>query len=287
MLGLLDAQRTPFAIFQTNETANPPVIKATMPRMTTSRILACCLAFFFLPLPAFSDTAKIAAAAHLSQVLPKLAREFEQQSGHTLQISYASSGTLARQIIQGAPFELLISADRTYPNKLVSEGLTNGKGKDYALGRLAILVPKGSPVDPQADLSGLTSAAHAGTLSRIAIANPEFAPYGVAARSALQSTGLWEMVENKLVTGENAAQTAQFARSGQVEAALIPYSLALALKEQGDFVAVDEALYPPIFQRMVLLKNAGQAAQAFYAFMLSPMAQETLVRFGFGVPGSN
>ena len=165
--------------------------------------------------------------------------------------------------------------------------MTEDEGIVYALGRLVLFIPKGSRVRSSPDLSGLLACQRDGRLKRIAIANPQHAPYGVAAREALHGAGVWEALVPHLVMGENVAQATQFALSGAVDAAIISLASVLLpnIGKRGDYIVVADQLYRPLRQRMVLLENSGAEARAFYDFMQHSNAQAILRRNGFGLPG--
>ena len=230
----------------------------------------------------------VAAASDLIHALEELGQRFHAHSGHELSISFGSSGNLSRQIEQGAPFEIFFSANEEYVFRLIQQGHTRGQGVLYALGRLVLFVPQDSTVTLEADLSSLERGLQDATLKRLAIANPEHAPYGMAARTALQQAGLWDAVQKILVLGENAAQSARFSISGSVDAGLIPHAIALTpgFAEKGRFILLADTLYAPLRQRMVLLKNAGSAAEALFQFMQSAEAREVLKQYGFQAPAS-
>lgn len=225
----------------------------------------------------------LAAAADLKFALPEIARAFERESGSKLRLSFGSSGMFAQQITQGAPFELFFSADESYVAMLQRNGRGEDGGRLYALGRIALFLPNGSPVLADRDLRDLAAAARDGRLKRLAIANPEHAPYGRATREALQHLGIWDALGDKLVLGENAAQAAQFAASGSAQAGIIPLSLARApdFATRGAFVSLPEAWHAPLRQRMLLVKGAGDTARQFQVFMQSAAARAILDRHGF------
>lgn len=231
----------------------------------------------------------VAAAASLKFALQDLAERFRVDTGLTVRLAFGSSGNIFRQIRQGAPFELFFSADETYVFDLHRAGLTADAGAVYAVGRLALFAPQGSPFDLTAGTATerLTAALAAGQVRRFAIANPEHAPYGRAAEQALQSLGLWQTVRPLLVLGENVAQAAQFAASGSTQGGLIAYSLALqpALRKRGSVALLAEQLHRPLRQRLVLLADAGPAARRFSRYALRPQAASLWRRHGFGTPG--
>lgn len=230
--------------------------------------------------------ARVAAASSLAFVLPEIVAAFRAQGGGAVEVSYGASGLLARQIQRGAPFELFLSANEAYVATLASTGLTRDAGAVYALGELVLFSATGGGIDPATPLQQLPALHEAGGLRRLALAHPEHAPYGIAARQALESSGAWRALQPALAVGESVAQAARFVTSGAAEAGLIAKSLAMqpAVVARGDFVPVKGELHAPLRQRMVLLPDAGPIAEAFYAFLLGSEAHAILARHGFGVP---
>jgi molybdate transport system substrate-binding protein len=226
----------------------------------------------------------VAAASDLKFVLEEIAAGFRSATGHSLRLSFGASGHFARQIERGAPFEIFLSADETLVFRLADSGLTRDRGEVYAIGHLSLFVPHGSPLKADPGLSDLRASLHDGRLRHFAIANPGHAPYGAAARAVLQHTGLWAAIQSRLVIGENAAQAAQFAVSGHVQAGLLARSLIMApsLAKAGVSADVDPAWHPALRQRMVLLRGAGPVAVAFRDWMLAASARSLLRRYGFG-----
>ena len=257
--------------------------------MRAKRVLAVLLCLLsWSGIVRAAEVPVVAAASDLQYALAEISADFTRATGKSAKIALGSSGNLARQIMQGAPFELFFSADETYVQALQERSLTLDAGTLYAVGRLALFVPKGSAVKADPALADLAAAAADGRLHRLAIANPEHAPYGRAARAALMHQGLWEKVQGRVILGENISQTAQFAVSGSVEAALIAYSLAVSepMKRAGSFALVPQAWHPPLRQRMVLVRGAGETARRFYDFVQSPQARAVLERYGFSLPPS-
>jgi molybdate transport system substrate-binding protein len=227
---------------------------------------------------------KIAAAADLQPVLPALIEQFEQQSHKRVEASYASSATLAMQILNGGPFGLFLSADLTFPQKVVSAGLADSAEPiAYARGTLVLWARNDSPVQPLR-IDSLRSPA----LRTIAVANAEHAPYGRAAKAALEKLGLANALKDKLVVAENIAQTAQYADSGNVDAGLISLTSALTprLSADGKYVVMPEESYPPLLQGAVVIKQAPGADEAhqFLAFLLSPPIKKQLADRGLKAP---
>jgi molybdate transport system substrate-binding protein len=243
------------------------------------------LLFFFLFSSLISaQTLRIAAAADLQYALPDLAAQYEKQTGVKLAITYGSSGNFFAQIQNGAPFDLFLSADMEYPRKLIDAGLADSKFVQvYATGLLILWLPPDSPLDPAAGLKTLLDP----RIQKIAIANPEHAPYGRAAVEAMGSAGLSDQLKSKLVFGENIAQTAQFVQSGSAQAGLIALSLALSpALISGKRWIVPTDLYSHIDQGLVLLKSSPNklAARSFLTFFYSPKARATLVHYGYSMP---
>ena len=199
---------------------------------------------------------------------------------------FGSSGNFYSQILQGAPFQMYMSADEDFVFKLADAGKTVDRGRLYALGRIGIMVPIGSPLKADSELKDLAAALKDGRLQKFAIANPEHAPYGARAKEALQHTGLWDAIQPKLVLGENISQTAQFATSGSTQGGVIALSLAKAesVAKLGSFALIPNDWHEPLKQRMVLLKDAPPSLRAFYNYITTPAAQDIMVRYGFAMP---
>jgi molybdate transport system substrate-binding protein len=236
-----------------------------------------------------NDVPVIAAAADLNFALTEVSQQFHERTGKAVKLTFGSSGNFFTQIKHGAPFQLYLSADEAYVERLAQGGLTKDEGTLYAVGRIVVFAPKGSPLKVDGSLTGLAAALRDGQISRFAIANPEHAPYGRAARQALEAAGLWPNIQPFLIFGENASQAMHFASSGSAQGGIVPLSLALApqMKGTGTWTVLPETFHVPLRQRMALLKNAGEAATAFYNFMQTAPAREIMQRYGFVLPVSN
>jgi len=230
----------------------------------------------------------IAAAASLQPALEEAAALISAETGIAPRFAYGASGNLARQIAQGAPFEMLLAADEISIQKLAEAGHTRDMGHVFAVGRLALFAVRGSALDPAAGLEALRPLLAAGRVQRFAIANPEIAPYGRAAEEALRRLDLWEALRPRLVFGENIAQAAQFAMMEGSTGGLIALSLALSptLKARGDFIVVPEALYAPLRHRLALTLRASEAAVRVQAWLLSPQAAAVFARHGLQTPSA-
>jgi len=231
----------------------------------------------------------VVAASDLKFALEEVATQFRQGGGAPLRLVFGSSGNFYRQIVQGAPFQLFLSADEDFVFKLADAGLSEDRGQRYAVGRIGLLVPKASPLKADGELKDLARALQDGRLKKFAIANPEHAPYGTRAMEALQHAGLWSAIQPQLVLGENISQATQFATSGSTQGGIVAYSLALApaVAALGSFALIPEAWHQPLNQRMVLLRGADATARAFYAHLQTPAAQAVLRRYGFSLPAGS
>ncbi|MFN9092356.1 MAG: molybdate ABC transporter substrate-binding protein [Alphaproteobacteria bacterium] len=228
----------------------------------------------------------IAAAASLQPALEEAAALIMAETGIALRFAYGASGNLARQIAQGAPFEMLIAADEISVRKLAEAGQLRDAGHVFALGRLALFAPRGSALDPAAGLEALRPLLAAGRVQRFAIANPEIAPFGRAAEEALRQLDLWEALRPRLVFGENIAQAAQFAMMEGATGGLIAHSLVLspALTARGSFSLVPSALHGPLRHSLAVTKRGGDAALRVQAWLLSPGATAVFARHGLEAP---
>jgi molybdate transport system substrate-binding protein len=254
-----------------------------------SIVHACAVIVLLLASPGTAAAQRapiVAAASDLQFALTEIADRFAREHGTRVELVFGSSGTLSRQVRDGAPFELFLSADETFVDDLATAGLTRDDGTLYAVGRLVLFAPGGSPLVPTEGLEGLRRLLDAGRVTRFAIANPEHAPYGRAAEAALRTHGLWDSLRPRLVLGDNVSQAAQFATTGNAVGGLIAYSLALAptVQARGTYALVAETDHPPLRQRMVLLEGAGPVAQRFYRYLQEPSARTVLERYGFALP---
>lgn len=250
-------------------------------------ILLACLFVLSTLFGAYSATAqssgrelRVAAAADLQPVLPVLAAQYEKTAHVKLNISYASSSTLATQILNGAPFDLFLSADYTFPEKIVAAGLADTRDPTpYARGRLVLWARKDSPLQPL-NMERLTDP----RTQRIAIANPLHAPYGRAAESALHWLKLYDKVKPHLVVAENITQTAQFVESGNAQLGLISLTVASTqhFREIGTYVLVPTYAYPEIRQCAVVMAKSPHKTEAnlFLNWLLTPAVQGSLQKMG-------
>jgi molybdate transport system substrate-binding protein len=246
------------------------------------RFLLAAIACALAPSAVSAQGLRVAAASDLQAVLPGLVARFEKQTGGRVAVTFGSSGNLFAQIRNGAPFDVFLSADIDYPRRLEAEGLIErGSVARYAVGRLVLWTRRDSGVDLRRGLASLTQPA----VRRIAIANPEHAPYGRAAVAALRAAGIDDTIRDRLVLGENISQAAQFAQSGNADVGIIARSLtsAPALRSTGVVVDVPGELHPPIEQGAGVVRSARDAdlARRFVAFLVSSEGAASFEAAGF------
>lgn len=230
----------------------------------------------------------IAAASDLQWVLKDTAARFEARTGIPVTLTFGSSGNFFSQIENGAPYDVFFSADIDYANMLEQHKFAEpGSLFRYATGKIALWIPNGSPLDINQGLELLRNP----SIRKLAIANPQHAPYGRAAEAALKKSGLWPEVSAKIVEGENISQTAQLVQSGNADAGILALSLVVApaMKNQGKYYVIPAQLYPPLKQACVILRGSRHktAAKQFVEFVKSPEIRQLFERYGFSVPTEN
>ena len=239
---------------------------------------------WLLPAHAAGHEVNVAAAADLSAALQEVSVKYEKRTGVAVKLSFAASGALTQQIQNGAPFDIFFSADMEYPRQLIAAGQAEGSTLyRYAVGQLVLWVPEDSPLDVEhKGMDVLLDPA----VKKIAIANPQHAPYGRAAIAAIKHYGLYERVAHRLVLGENVSQAAQFAESGnaQVGFVALAHAAAPALQGKGKYWVVPAEAYPALDQGVVLISRSPhrQEASAFLEYMKTAEVGEMLRRYGFG-----
>ena len=242
------------------------------------------LATLLLLMPGLSgaDEIRVATASNFRQAMADLAYEFGQLSGHRVTPIVGSTGKHFAQIVNGAPFDAFFAADAKRPEQLEEQGLTIPDSRfTYAFGRLVLWSPEAELVDPQGEILKQQG------FSRLAIANPLLAPYGLAARQTLENLGLWQNLATRLVRGENVAQAFLFVHSGNAELGLVAWSQIKNEGEpvEGSFWRVPEELYAPIDQQAVLLKD-NEATRSFMAYIRSNKAAKIIQKHGYATPVS-
>jgi molybdate transport system substrate-binding protein len=228
----------------------------------------------------------VAAAADLSSALKEISDNYEKKTGVTLKLSFGASGALTQQIQNGAPFDVFFSADMDYPRQLITAGEADaGSLYEYAIGKLVLWVPADSHLDVQhKGMSVLLDP----SVKKIAIANPQHAPYGRAAVAALKHAGLYDQVSDRLVLGENISQAAQFAESGnaQVGFVALAHAAAPAMQGKGKYWEVPADFYPALAQGVVVIVPSQHKKEAtdLVEYMKTTEAADLLRKYGFSVP---
>lgn len=230
------------------------------------------------PQPAASTEIKVAAAADLTRAFEKIGAEFQAQTGKKVTFTFGSSGLLAKQIAQGAPFDLFAAANVSFVDDAIQSGQCDGSTKQlYARGKIAVWTKAGAKIAGLADLKS-------NAYTKVAIANPEHAPYGRAAREVLQKLALWDELQPKLVFGENVQQTLQYAQTGNADAAIVAFSLVKGAP--GEVFEIPETDHTPLTQALVVCSRGPQKSVAaeFASFVTSPRGRTVLSEFGFLAP---
>lgn len=249
-------------------------------------LLVLVLAPFVCDIAAQSPPLTVAAAADLGPALRELAAAYEKRTGTHVSLVFGSSGNFATQIEHGAPYDIFFSADTDYPRQLESKGLVVPSSLyRYAIGKLVIITPNNSPLELKGH--GMDALIDP-SVQKIAIANPQHAPYGRAAVAAMKRADVYSRVAGKVVLGENVSQAAQFVLSGNAQIGLVPLSLAIApgMADESKYWQLPDGSYPPIEQAVVILKRTKElpSAEKFLQFVKSPDAAVVLRRYGFQPP---
>jgi len=252
-------------------------------------LVACGMLILAFTGSGFAGDVLVAAASDLTFPIKEIINQFQQSTGNTVKLTLGSSGNFQAQITNGAPFDVYLSADLDYVRQLDRAGFVEpGSMYVYAVGRIVIWVPNGSPIDVQK--LGIESLLQPAA-KRVAIANPSTAPYGRAAVAALRHFNVYDRVSPRLVLGENIAQTAQFLSSGAADIGIIAHSTALSdpMRPAGQYWEVPAQAYPRLDQGMAILKQARKAghfdaARAFYEWFRNDASRAILKKYGFSLP---
>jgi molybdate transport system substrate-binding protein len=253
--------------------------------MKLFRPLTLSLCVFLLASCVHAQTLRVAAAADLQFAMKDLGAQFEKKTGTKILVSYGSSGNFSSQIENGAPLDIFFSADALYPERLIKSGAADAQSLfTYAQGHLVLWAPTGTNLQlAQKGFSALQDP----RVEKIAIANPEHAPYGRAAVAALQKAGLYDQLKSKLVLGDNISQAAQFAQSGSAQVGIIALSLTFAESMiNGERWEIPAEYYPPILQTAVVIHSSSNkaAANAFLDFVKSDEGHAILAKYGLTPP---
>jgi molybdate transport system substrate-binding protein len=233
---------------------------------------------------ALANPPTIVVAANMKPAMEDIYQQYKATTGQEFRIIYGASGNLTRQIQQGAPFNLFVSADENFPLVLSKEGFAVDDGKVYAIGRLAMIANKGAGIKlslKEDDLKKIIS-----NTNKVALAKPDIAPYGKAAVEFLTKIRLINLAKEKFAYGENISSATNFVVVGAAHVGFTAYSLAISKEVAKDveYVLIPENFHEPIRQRMVLLKNPPQSVKDFYTYMQSPKARDILKAHGYSLP---
>jgi molybdate transport system substrate-binding protein len=249
--------------------------------------LSAVLAVGFISQIGIAQEITVAAAADLQFAMQDVATQFQKETGKTVKPIYGSSGNFFQQIQNGAPFDMFFSANLDYPKQLDAAGLIEpGSFYQYARGKIVIWVRNESKLDLSTGMKALLDP----SVKKIAVANPQHAPYGQAAVAAMQKENIYEKVKDKFVLGENISQTASFVVSGSADVGIVALSLALSphMKDKGRYAEVPADEYPPIEQACVILNTSKnkESARQFLLFVKTAAIGDVLRSYGFDVQGS-
>ena len=244
------------------------------------------LAWSFLSSISYAQSVTVAVASNLKPAFEEIFKGFSHGNpqGKNIRIVYGSSGNLSSQMKHGAPYDLFISADEAYPLKLVEAGLTRDRGVVYASGHLALITNTASGLRLSSDPDSIQSLLKGA--KKIAIANPDLAPYGRASVQYLQAIGLWDELQSRVIFAENISITAVYVSTGAAKVGITALSLAKSseLSQQIQYIALPDNLYAPIKQRMVLKRDPAPIAIALYDYLQGAAAKQILRNHGYSVP---
>jgi len=232
----------------------------------------------------FAQQATVAVAANMKEAFTEINLAFKAAGNSDIRIVYGSSGNFTAQIINGAPFNLFISADEHFPIELYKKGKAIDEGAIYAIGKLAIIAKNSAGMRLATDKADLIRAIN--KANKIAIAKPELAPYGKAAIEYLKAEGLWDIAKDKLIYGDNIGIATMYVVTGAADLGFTALSLAKSAEvaKETNFIMLNQKLYEPIRQRMVLIRGAPPEAITLYQFMQSTQAKSILQKYGYGTP---
>jgi molybdate transport system substrate-binding protein len=248
----------------------------------TAALCLCAIAILAAVAARAQERITVATAANMNLAMREIVPAFASESRIQAQPIFGSSGNFYSQIRNGAPFDVFVSADTEYPERLARDGLVSGPVVRYARGSLVLWTPNRLGLDPaQLGMKLLLRP----EVRKIAMANPAHAPYGRAAEAALRASGIYETVKTKLVLGEDITQTFQFVESGNAQAGLVALALVVnpTAQKEGRYSPVPDTLYPPLEQGVVVLKSSvhAEAGHRFVEFLASPRGRAILARYGF------
>lgn len=258
------------------------------------KVFCCSLAASILALVSISSHAQaaeprsqlfVAAAADLTSAMKEISDGYTNKTGVSVKLSFGSSGAITQQIENGAPFDIFFSADMDYPRQLINRRDADSASLyEYAIGKLVLWVPPDSPLDLAKGMNILLDP----SVKKIAIANPQHAPYGRAAAAALKHTGLYDRISNRLVLGENISQAAQFVESGNAQAGFVALAHAVApgMQGKGKYWEVPAEDYPALAQGAIIISRSHHKKEAadFMEYVKTKPVADVLEKYGFTVP---
>ena len=252
-------------------------LKIYLRSIITALLLFCAQSLWAQPVT-------IAVAANMKDAFTEINTAFRTTGRPELRVVFGSSGNFTAQIFNGAPYSLFIAADEHFPLELFKSGKTVDEGVIYAIGKLAIVAKKSLNLSSAASKAEITKAIT--KANKVAIAKPELAPYGKAAMQYLKSEGLWDLAKDKLIYADNIGVATMYVASGAADVGFTALSLAMSpeVLKSSSFSLINQALYDPIKQRMVLMKEAPTEAVDLYRFMQSPQAKSILNKYGYTTP---
>jgi len=250
----------------------------------TTRLLTLFASFFWFVSSAYAQPTTIAVATNMKDAFAEMNLAFKATGKPEMKVVFGSSGNLATQIMNGAPFNLFIAADEHFPIELYKNGKTIDEGTVYAIGKLALITRSSSGEGLADNKAGIAKAIV--RANKIAIAKPELAPYGKAAVEYLKAEGLWDIAKGKLVYGDNVGAATTYVLAGAADLGFTALSLAKSPEviKQSNYLLLDSKFYDPIKQRMILIKGASPEALELYRFIQSPQAQAILQKYGYTTP---
>jgi len=242
------------------------------------------LIFFSVSLSVIASPPTVVVASNMKPAMEEIYQQYKSATGQEFRIIYGASGNLTRQIQQGAPFNLFVSADENFPLALSKDGFTVDEGKVYAIGRLAMIANKGKGIKlslKEDDLQKIITSAN-----KVALAKPDIAPYGKAAVEFLTKMGLINLAKEKFAYGENISLATNFVVVGAAPVGFTAYSLAISkeVARDANYLLIPENLHEPIRQRMVLIKNPPLSVVDFYNYLQSPRAKVIIRAHGYTAP---
>jgi len=252
------------------------------------KISLLLISLSLIPSTGYADSPIVAVASNLTTPISEIAEQFKADTGEIIRLSFGSSGNLSRQIVQGAPYDVFITASTQYIDFLIEQKITIKHKFEYIEGEIGFFVPSGSSFNQHETAESIIGAIKFGHQGRIAIANPEHAPYGIAAIEALQTAGIWAINLNTLLLAESVAQIVPYIHTGNLDLAIIPKSFVLQAKldESGTYIPIKPLWHNRISQHIVILKDDNPVTFSFSDYLASNHAVSILEKYGYRYTGN-